>query len=122
MTTMPTRRLGGLQVSAIGLGEMPLSLADRPDRPQAIATVRAALAAVGAHSTFTLRAMAPYEAWEPAVAVVLAGAADRAGIPALAGLALGGDRGADLRLRRHDQSVIRGGREGDNSARLTRRP
>jgi nucleoid-associated protein YgaU len=60
------------------------------------ATVRAALAAVGAHSTFALRAMAPYEAWEPAVAVVLAGGADRAGIPALAGLALGGDRGAVL--------------------------
>ena len=62
----------------------------------ASATVRAALAAVGAHSTFTLRAMAPYEAWEPAVAVVLAGGADRAGIPALAGLALGRDRGAVL--------------------------
>jgi nucleoid-associated protein YgaU len=62
----------------------------------AAATVRAALAAVGAHSTFALRAMAPYEAWEPAVAVVLAGGADRAGIPALAGLALGGDRGAVL--------------------------
>jgi hypothetical protein len=58
--------------------------------------VRAALAAVGAHSTFVLRAMASYEAWEPAVAVVLAGAADRAGIPALAGLALCGDRGAVL--------------------------
>ena len=43
MTTMPTRRLGGLQVSAIGLGEMPLSLAGRPDEPQAVRTVHGAL-------------------------------------------------------------------------------
>ncbi len=43
MTTMPTRRLGGLQVSAIGLGEMPMSLAGRPDEPQAIRTIHAAL-------------------------------------------------------------------------------
>ena len=31
MTTMPTRRLGGLEVGAVGLGEMPMSLAGRPD-------------------------------------------------------------------------------------------
>jgi aryl-alcohol dehydrogenase-like predicted oxidoreductase len=43
MTTMPTRRLGGLQVSAIGLGEMPLSLAGRPDQAQAVRTIHAAL-------------------------------------------------------------------------------
>jgi len=43
MTTMPTRRLGGLQVSAIGLGEMPLSLSGRPDDAQALRTVHAAL-------------------------------------------------------------------------------
>ena len=43
MTTMPTRRLGGLQVSAIGLGEMPMSLAGRPDEVQSIRTVHAAL-------------------------------------------------------------------------------
>ena len=43
MTTMPTRRLGGLQVSAIGLGEMQLSLAGRPDEAQAFRTVHAAL-------------------------------------------------------------------------------
>jgi aryl-alcohol dehydrogenase-like predicted oxidoreductase len=43
MTTMPTRRLGGLQVSAIGLGEMPLSLAGRPDEAQAVRTIHAAL-------------------------------------------------------------------------------
>jgi aryl-alcohol dehydrogenase-like predicted oxidoreductase len=43
VTTMPTRRLGGLQVSAIGLGEMPLSLAGRPDEAQAIRTIHAAL-------------------------------------------------------------------------------
>jgi aryl-alcohol dehydrogenase-like predicted oxidoreductase len=40
---MPTRRLGGLQVSAIGLGEMQLSLAGRPDEAQAFRTVHAAL-------------------------------------------------------------------------------
>ena len=43
MTTMPTRRLGGLQVSAIGLGEMPMSLAGRPDEARSIRTVHAAL-------------------------------------------------------------------------------
>jgi len=43
MTTMPTRRLGGLQVGAIGLGEMPMSLAGRPDEDQSIRTVHAAL-------------------------------------------------------------------------------
>ncbi|HZA82800.1 MAG TPA: aldo/keto reductase [Actinomycetes bacterium] len=40
---MPARRLGGLQVSAIGLGEMPLSLAGRPDEAQAVRTIHAAL-------------------------------------------------------------------------------
>jgi aryl-alcohol dehydrogenase-like predicted oxidoreductase len=40
---MPTRRLGGLRVSAIGLGEMQLSLAGRPDEAHAIRTVHAAL-------------------------------------------------------------------------------
>jgi aryl-alcohol dehydrogenase-like predicted oxidoreductase len=43
VTTMPTRRLGGLPVSAIGLGEMQLSLAGRPDEAQAFRTVHAAL-------------------------------------------------------------------------------
>ena len=43
MTTMPTRRLGGLRVSAIGLGEMPMSLAGRPDEAQSIRTIHAAL-------------------------------------------------------------------------------
>ena len=45
---MQTRTLGNptvgrVEVSAIGLGEMPLSLADRPDRDQALRTIRAAL-------------------------------------------------------------------------------
>jgi aryl-alcohol dehydrogenase-like predicted oxidoreductase len=40
---MPTRRLGGLKVSAIGLGEMPMSLAGRPDEARSIRTVHAAL-------------------------------------------------------------------------------
>ena len=43
MTTMPTRRLGGLRVSAIGLGEMQLSLAGRPDEARSIRTIHAAL-------------------------------------------------------------------------------
>ena len=43
MTTMPTRRLGGLQVGAIGLGEMPISLAGRPDEAQSVRTIHAAL-------------------------------------------------------------------------------
>jgi aryl-alcohol dehydrogenase-like predicted oxidoreductase len=42
-TTMPTRRLGGLHVSAIGLGEMPMSLAGRPDEARSIRTIHAAL-------------------------------------------------------------------------------
>jgi aryl-alcohol dehydrogenase-like predicted oxidoreductase len=40
---MPTRRLGGLQVGAIGLGEMPMSLAGRPDEARSIRTIHAAL-------------------------------------------------------------------------------
>ena len=43
MTTMPTRRLGGLQVSAVGLGEMPMSLAGRPDEARSTRTIHAAL-------------------------------------------------------------------------------
>jgi aryl-alcohol dehydrogenase-like predicted oxidoreductase len=43
VTTMPTRRLGGLQVGAIGLGEMPLSVAGRPDEDRSIRTIHAAL-------------------------------------------------------------------------------
>jgi aryl-alcohol dehydrogenase-like predicted oxidoreductase len=43
VTTMPTRRLGGLQVGAVGLGEMPMSLAGRPDEDRSIRTIHAAL-------------------------------------------------------------------------------
>ena len=43
MTSMPTRRLGGLQVGAVGLGEMPMSLAGRPDEDRSIRTIHAAL-------------------------------------------------------------------------------
>jgi aryl-alcohol dehydrogenase-like predicted oxidoreductase len=43
MTSMPTRRLGRLAVSAVGLGEMPMSLAGRPDEAQAVRTIHAAL-------------------------------------------------------------------------------
>jgi aryl-alcohol dehydrogenase-like predicted oxidoreductase len=43
MTTMPARRLGGLQVGAIGLGEMPMSLAGRPDGARSVRTIHAAL-------------------------------------------------------------------------------
>ena len=41
---MKYRRIGDVEVSAIGLGAMPLSLPGRPDRERAIATIHAALA------------------------------------------------------------------------------
>jgi aryl-alcohol dehydrogenase-like predicted oxidoreductase len=40
---METRRIGKHEVSAIGLGGMPLSIEGRPDRARALATVRAAI-------------------------------------------------------------------------------
>ncbi len=40
---MKTRRIGSIDVSAIGLGAMPLSLDNRPDERRAIATIHAAL-------------------------------------------------------------------------------
>ena len=40
---MQSRRIGDTQVSAIGLGEMPMSLRSRPAEQQSIATVHAAL-------------------------------------------------------------------------------
>lgn len=40
---MRHRTLGGIRVSAIGLGAMPLSIEGRPDRARALATVHAAL-------------------------------------------------------------------------------
>lgn len=40
---LPTRALGDLQVSAIGLGAMPLSMDVRPSAEQAIATIHTAL-------------------------------------------------------------------------------
>ncbi|MET0234163.1 MAG: aldo/keto reductase [Kibdelosporangium sp.] len=40
---MRTRRIGDTQVSAIGLGGMPLSVEGRPDRERAVATIHAAL-------------------------------------------------------------------------------
>ncbi|GGM66611.1 oxidoreductase [Longimycelium tulufanense] len=40
---MQQRSIGGLHVSAIGLGAMPLSVTGRPDRKQAIDTIHAAL-------------------------------------------------------------------------------
>jgi aryl-alcohol dehydrogenase-like predicted oxidoreductase len=40
---MHDRRIGDTRVSAIGLGAMPLSIEDRPDERQAVATVHAAL-------------------------------------------------------------------------------
>ncbi|GGP80825.1 aldo/keto reductase [Saccharothrix coeruleofusca] len=42
---MRTRRIGGVEVSAIGLGAMPMSLDGRPDREQSIGTIRAAVEA-----------------------------------------------------------------------------
>jgi aryl-alcohol dehydrogenase-like predicted oxidoreductase len=40
---MHTRRIGDLQVSAIGLGGMPMSIEGRPDEQRSIATIHAAL-------------------------------------------------------------------------------
>ena len=40
---MKTRRIGNVEVSAIGLGEMPMSIPGRPDRARSIATIHAAL-------------------------------------------------------------------------------
>jgi aryl-alcohol dehydrogenase-like predicted oxidoreductase len=40
---MLTRRIGGVEVSAIGLGGMPMSLDGRPDRDRSIETIRTAL-------------------------------------------------------------------------------
>jgi aryl-alcohol dehydrogenase-like predicted oxidoreductase len=40
---MQTRKLGPVEVSAIGLGEMPLSIEGRPDEQRAMATIHAAL-------------------------------------------------------------------------------
>ena len=40
---MQQRPIGNRTVSAIGLGEMPLSIEGRPDRRQAIATIHASL-------------------------------------------------------------------------------
>lgn len=42
---MQTRRLGDAQVSAIGLGGMPMSIEGRPDEQRSIATIHAALEA-----------------------------------------------------------------------------
>ncbi len=42
---MRQRLIGDVQVGSIGLGEMPMSLAGRPDEERAVATVRAALEA-----------------------------------------------------------------------------
>jgi aryl-alcohol dehydrogenase-like predicted oxidoreductase len=43
VSTMPTRRVGGVQVGAIGLGAMPMSLAGRPDEDRSLRTIHAAL-------------------------------------------------------------------------------
>ncbi|HEV8555591.1 MAG TPA: aldo/keto reductase [Actinophytocola sp.] len=40
---MQTRRIGEVQVSAIGLGAMPMSIEGRPDEERSIATIHAAL-------------------------------------------------------------------------------
>ncbi|HEX6352735.1 aldo/keto reductase [Actinophytocola sp.] len=42
---MQSRRIGDTQVSAVGLGAMPMSLEGRPDERQSIATIHAALEA-----------------------------------------------------------------------------
>jgi aryl-alcohol dehydrogenase-like predicted oxidoreductase len=74
---MRTRRIGETQVSAIGLGGMPMSIEDRPDEARSIATIHAALDAgitlidtadayhlhadeVGHNETLIARALADY--------------------------------------------------------------
>ena len=41
--TNKTRRIGDVEVSAIGLGGMPMSIEGRPDEARSIATIHAAL-------------------------------------------------------------------------------
>src|SRR5260221_228915 len=41
--TKKTRRIGDVEVSAIGLGGMPMSIERRPDEARSIATIHAAL-------------------------------------------------------------------------------
>lgn len=43
MAVMQTRRIGDVQVSAIGLGGMPMSIEGRPDRERSLRTVHTAL-------------------------------------------------------------------------------
>jgi aryl-alcohol dehydrogenase-like predicted oxidoreductase len=45
MTALPQRRIGDVEVGAIGLGGMPMSIEGRPDETRSIATVHAALEA-----------------------------------------------------------------------------
>ena len=45
MTALPQRRIGDVEVGAIGLGGMPMSIEGRPDEARSIATVHAALEA-----------------------------------------------------------------------------
>lgn len=42
-STMKTRRIGTVEVSAIGLGGMPMSIEGRPDEARSLATIHAAL-------------------------------------------------------------------------------
>ena len=41
--SMPSRRIGGVRVGAVGLGAMPMSLAGRPDEARSLRTIHAAL-------------------------------------------------------------------------------
>lgn len=76
---MQHRRIGNRQVSAIGLGGMPMSIEGRPDEPRSLATIHAALDAgvtlidtadayhlhadeVGHNETLIARALASYGA------------------------------------------------------------
>jgi aryl-alcohol dehydrogenase-like predicted oxidoreductase len=43
MTALPQRRIGDVEVGAVGLGGMPMSIEGRPDESRSIATVHAAL-------------------------------------------------------------------------------
>src|SRR3954447_15532770 len=87
---MRTRRIGDVQVGAIGLGAMPMSIEGRPDESRSIATVRAALDAgitlidtadayhigadeVGHNETLIAKALASYGADTSGVLVATKG-------------------------------------------------
>lgn len=96
MTALPQRRIGDVEVGAIGLGGMPMSIEGRPDETRSIATVHAALDAgvtlidvadayhihadeVGHNETLVAKALASYGGDTSAVLVATKGGHIRPG-------------------------------------------